>query len=429
MQVYKFGGASVRDAASIRNVAHILVEYRPAAPLVVVVSAMGKTTNALETVVHAYYLGDGAAAREHWADVQRQHYATAVELLGQQHEVLTDLNDLFEEVNWVLEDEVHDTYDYLYDQIVSIGELASTRIVAAYLATRLEGVLWQDVRDVITTDSTYREGRVQWERTRQQVISVLQPQLDTGQLVVTQGFIASTDDNQTTTLGREGSDFTAAILSHCLDAEEMTVWKDVPGILTADPRLFKHVTKLEQLSYREAIEMTYYGAQVIHPKTIKPLQNKHIPMRVRSFVDPTGTGTRIHGEVDSSYPPIVVVKPQQVVLHISTRDFSFVAEHHLSRVFAMLTEHRIKMNLMQNTAISFTISVDDVPDRLPALIADLEQDFNVTRDDDLELVTVRHYTRAALDALQRDRVVQLEERIGSTIQLVMKPVPVMERIG
>src|SRR5690606_720183 len=277
-------------------------------------------------------------------------------------------------------------------QVVGYGELLSTTIVSNYL--NLVGIhnQWMDVRNLIKTDSGHREAQVNWERTQKEVTQ----RVDLSELNITQGFLGSDDNNFTTTLGREGSDYTAAILSYCLDAESMHIWKDVPGVLTADPRLFDDVMILPRLSYKEAIEMTYFGAKVIHPKTIKPLQNKNIPLYVRPFDEPESEGTLISDIVELSYPPVVVIEPNQCLLHISTNDFSFVAEHHLSSIFDLLDKHRLKVKMMRNTAISFTICTAFLPDKIQAFEKSLGDDFKSVVDQNLELIAIRHHNEETL---------------------------------
>lgn len=425
MQVFKFGGASVRDAVGVKNVAAILKNHaqnHASQSIFVVISAMGKTTNGLETVVDAYFKQETAAAYAALHAVRTQHEAIAVELFGTpEHPIFDALNDIFVEIEWILEEEdPSETYDYLYDQIVSIGEFLSTRIVAAYLNELGIATTWLDARDVIRTDNTYRDGRIDWAETEARMQRVCPPLLAKG-LVLTQGFVGGTSENFTTTLGREGSDYTAAIAAYCLNAESMTVWKDVPGILSADPRLFSDVTKIDNLSYREAIEMTYYGAQVIHPKTIKPLQNKNIPMYVQSFLQPSEQGTVIGvATLNETYPPMIVVKQNQVLLHISTRDFSFVVEEHLADIFALLAKHRLSANMMQNTAISFSVCLNNTKDRLDALLADLQKTYSIRQDMELNLVTIRHYNDTALVLVKTGKIVLLEERLADTVQIIVK---------
>ena len=425
LSVFKFGGASLRDTERIQNVANILAQYRDRSR-VVVVSAMGKTTNALEEVVQAYHTGDGRAAGLLEA-IKQDHYRQIAELFGPEagEAVAGEVNDLFVEVEWILEDAPEDNYDYTYDQIVSIGELVSSRIVAAYLNHRGLPTHWLDARSVVLTDDLYRESWVQWSETEARAQRHARPLLDRGGFVLTQGFIGSTTENNTTTLGREGSDYTAAIFSYCLDAADMTIWKDVPGVLTGDPRVFDNVTKLDELSYREAIEMTYYGAKVIHPKTIKPLQNKSIPLYVKSFLEPSGAGTYIADDANEHYPPMVAIEREQALINISTRDFSFVAEHHMKDLFQHIADHRLQINLMRNTAISFVICVNDTDDRIDRFAAAIDADFKVRWETGLELYTIRHAQPQILATLREGRIVQLEDQMGKTVQMVVKPVSMM----
>jgi len=300
LQIHKFGGASIKDASAMQNVGSIVQSWKDQSN-VIVVSAMGKTTNALEKLLDAYFHEEGAAS-EILQTIKQQHLEVAQQLFDAHHEVFTSINDTFVEIEWIIEETPQDAYDYLYDQMVSVGELASTRILAAYLQTLGLPVHWLDARDVIQTDNTYREGRIDWETTLERCQEIIPPLLAEGKMVLMQGFIGATSENFTTTLGREGSDFSAAILAYCLDANRMSIWKDVQGVMTADPRLFEKVSKIDRLSYKEAIEMTYYGAKVLHPKTIKPLQNKNIPLYVKSFIEPSGAGTYVGGDVEEQYP-------------------------------------------------------------------------------------------------------------------------------
>ncbi|MEZ5043728.1 MAG: aspartate kinase [Saprospiraceae bacterium] len=425
VKVFKFGGASLKNPEMLQNVGQILQSYKDE-QLVIVVSAMGKTTDALEAIAVAHAQQNGQAPAL-LAAIKQQHFEACQAFFEPSHEVFALLNDTFVEIEWVLEEEPHENYDYMYDQIVSIGELASSRVVHAYLNKIGLPTQWVDARDIILTDDMFREGWVQWDETVANAKRIVEPLLQTPGFVITQGFIGSTTENFTTTLGREGSDYTAAIFSFCLDAESMTIWKDVPGVLTGDPRVFDNVTKLDLLSYKEAIEMTYYGAKVIHPKTIKPLQNKSIPLYVKSFIDPSGAGTYISGEVEDNYPPMVAIEKKQALLYISTRDFSFVAEHHMSYLFKMITAFRLQVNMMQNTAICFSICVNDIDDKVDQFIKAIEDQFKVIIDRNLELITVRHYHEHILGDLRGDKVVLLEERIRETIQMVLKDVPVMRR--
>lgn len=421
IRVFKFGGASLKDADGFKNVASILERYRKER-LVVVVSAIGKTTNALEEIVEAHARQTGEA-REMLEQLKMQHFQLAADLLGSTHEIFDLLNDVFVEADWVLDEPPYSNYDYMYDQIVCIGELASSRLVSAFLNQEGLSTHWLDARDVILTDNIYREGWVKWSETVERARSSVLPLTKEPGFVLTQGFIGSTSENFTTTLGREGSDYTAAILSFCLDAEDMTIWKDVPGVLTADPRYFENVTKLDNLSYKEAIEMTYYGAKVIHPKTIKPLQNKSIPLYVKSFIDPDGSGTLIAGDIEDIYPPMIAVERNQALLHIATRDFSFVAEHHLSILFQRIADLHLQINMMQNTAISFAVCINNLSYKVNQFVESIQDEFKVIMEENLEVITVRHYQEALLESLKEGKIVLLEERIRNTVKMVVKDVP------
>ncbi len=425
MKIFKFGGASIKDKKSIENVGQIVKKFMNE-KLIVVVSAMDKTTNALENVVNSLYNEDGNAPRL-LQDIKDKHFELCRELGIGTQEVLDDVNDIFVEAEWVLEDSLHEDFDYTYDQVVSIGELASSKILSHYLKSFLPGAAWLDIRSVILTDNTYRDARIQWAETVSNSQAVIKPLLESSNPIVTQGFIGCTSENFTTTLGREGSDYTAAILAYCLDAHSMHIWKDVPGVLTGDPRLFDNAVKMPRLTYKEAIEMTYYGAKVIHPKTIKPIQNKNIPLYVRPFGEPTSEGTIICDDIELSYPPVIVIEPHQVLIHISTNDFSFVAEHHLSRIFSLLAKHRLKVNVMKNSAISFSVCVNFVKDRIGQFVLELGQEFKVVVDENLELITIRHFNEAVLHDIKTGKLVIMEEKLKDTVQLVVSDLPKMVR--
>ena len=425
IKVFKFGGASVKDSEGFRNVGQILQKYSDE-KIVVVVSAMGKTTNALEEVVKSFYAQDGQTETL-LLKIKSSHVALIQELFPVSQAVLDDINDAFVEIEWVLEEVPHEDYDYTYDQIVSMGELLSSKILIHYLQYLKISSKWLDVRDVILTDNTYRDARIQWDTTQSNAKHKIIPMLETANHIVTQGFIGTTSENFTTTLGREGSDYTAAILSYCLDADSMHIWKDVPGVLTGDPRIFDEVIKMPRISYNEAIEMTYYGAKVIHPKTIKPLQNKQIPLFVRPFLDPSSEGTVISDEKEMSYPPVIVIEHDQTLLHISTNDFSFVAEHHLSMIFALLAKHRLKVNMMRNTAISFSVCVNNIPDRIKKFEKELGTEFKMIQDNDLELVTIRHYNEDILKDMKKNKLILFEEKLQDTVQMVVRNLPKMKR--
>ncbi len=420
MEVYKFGGASVKDAEAIKNVARIIADHGPE-QLVVVVSAMGKTTNAMERVIAAYCKENGEAQAA-FDVVKASHLATCEALFGADtsQQVYEDLREVFDQVESRLLLPPKAAYNFIYDQIVCAGELLSTILVAAYL--NKEGVYthWQDVRRCILTDNTYREGKVNWEVTNARVRKVLRPHLKAGARVVTQGFLGGTVEAFTTTLGREGSDYTAAILANCLDAECMSVWKDVPGILNGDPRLVEDAELLHQLSYHEAIEMTYYGAKVIHPKTIKPLHNKQIPLRVRSFKHPSEEGTRIHESSQTEFPPVVVFNKNQVLIRITTPDLSYVMEDTLSDIYQALAKYNIKTNLSQNGSVSFRVCVDDVAYKIEPLVEDLSEEYELELTRGIELITIRHYSDDAVDRFTKDKEILLTQKGKKNILMVVR---------
>lgn len=426
--VHKFGGASVEDGPAIINVGQIIQRYQKN-KTVIVISATGKTTNALEDVVQSFF-EDKKEAEAKLHEIIHLHKNIIRELHLDQDDLLGQMAHQQKKVLSFIEttDPDRDHFDFIYDQIVSLGELMSSLILSSYLIQKKNlNLMWQDARDIIRTNSTFREGRINWNETSWLFQKTVKPALTNHDLIITQGFIGSDDQHRTTTLGREGSDYTAAICSFCLNASHMTIWKDVPGVLTADPRLFDNVSLLDRLSYLEAIEMTYYGAKVIHPKTIKPLQNKNIPLYVKSFKDPESPGTYISGFSDQEYPPVIVVEKNQRMLRIRTKDLSFVAEHHLSRIFTLFDKHRIKVNLMRNTAISFTVCITDRPNRIGRFLDEIQKEFEIEDDRDLELITIRHYQEPVVDQLKNGKIVLFEERIPKTVQLVLKPVPVLRR--
>jgi aspartate kinase len=405
MLVFKFGGASVKDANGIINLGGVVKKF-DSEKLLIVVSAMGKTTNALERLTKAYVDSDDGLQRI-FDEIKTYHYNIMEALFEPHHPIYNEVANTFVEIDWVLEDEPHDDYDFIYDQIVSIGELVSTRIVNAYL--NLIGIKshWLDVRGYVQTDNTYREGVVQWDKTCAAVNKDIPPLLENGR-VVTQGFLGGTSENFTTTLGREG-------------AESVTTWKDVPGILNADPKLFDDTVKFDELSYAEAIEMTYYGASVIHPKTIKPLQNEKIPLLVKSFTHPDEPGTIIHEKSENKFvKPVIIVKPNQVLLSISPRDYSFISEQQLSSIFKVLSQCQVKVNVMQTSALSFTVCFDLYEERFKKLRQALEAGFKTKFNDNLTLITVRHYSPQTLEELTTGKNILMEQLSRNTIQLVVR---------
>ncbi|MBE9583128.1 aspartate kinase [Mucilaginibacter sp. JRF] len=418
MLVFKFGGASVKDAEGIKNLGRIVKQYE-AQQLLVVVSAMGKTTNALEDLTRAY-VEQRDDMHDVYEAIKAYHFNIMSELFDAEHPVFDDIQNTFVEIDWTIEDEPHDDFDFIYDQIVSIGELVSTRIVNAYLADAGLTSKWVDVRSYVHTDNTYREGIVDWPRTCEAIEQGIPPLLQKG-IVVTQGFLGGTSENFTTTLGREGSDYTASIFASCLKAESVTTWKDVPGILNADPKLFADTVKFDELSYNEAIEMTYYGATVIHPKTIKPLQNADIPLLVKSFNQPDAPGTVIkEGVVPVFTKPVIILKKDQVLVSISTKDYSFITEDHLSGIFAIFAKHHVKTNVLQTSALSFSVCIDLNTERFEGLVNDLKQEFKVKYNDGLSLLTLRHYKNSSIEPYVAGKEVLLEQQSRNTAQFVLR---------
>jgi len=413
MRVFKFGGASVKDADGVKNLANIVKSYE--GKLVIVVSAMGKTTNAMEAIVEAYMNRDAEMIRE-LLDKLKAYHAAIV------HDLFNDDNRCIEhhlsELKVKLETEPSLNYDFEYDQIVPYGELLSTSIVSAYLSQVAMVNEWIDIRKYIRTDDCYRSANVDWDLTMQ----LMQGKFSTSEfrLFVTQGFIGSTPNNLTTTLGREGSDYTGAIIAYTLDADYLAIWKDVPGVLNADPRWYPAATKINELSYWEAIELTYYGAQVIHPKTLKPLQNKQIPLHVNSFIEPAVSGTVIKSsEQNIELQPIFVLKREQVLISMSPKDFSFIMEESLSGIFQVFSRNRIKLNMMQTSALNFSVCVDDSK-RLPKAIKELQQQFDVRYNEDMELVTIRHYNEAAIEEMLNGKEVVDSQVSRKTARYVLK---------
>lgn len=419
MQVYKFGGASVKDAPAVRNVATILREYH-SKEKVVVISAMGKTTNDLEKVVNLYVAKDVAwqAALD---GVYDKHLPIIHELFdGKSEAAEATVKALIEKVRtFLLANQTHN-YNFIYDQVVSLGEYISTAIVSAYCNAQGITNHFLDAKECIHTDNAYTEGKIDWKKTEKAIQTVI-PALTKDAFVITQGFVGCTPEGFTTTLGREGSDYTAAIFSFCLDAERMTVWKDVAGVMNGDPKEFPDAQFLSEISYLEAIEMTYYGASVIHPKTIKPLQNKNIPLEVRSFVDSAKRGSVISANANTSFlPPVIILKREQTLLSFSAKDFSFIAEDHLSKVFSVFAAHRLRINMMQNAAISFSICVDTKKEKIENIIEELQDDFQIVRNEKLTLLTIRHYNTGIIDRLTKDKDILLRQISRQTIQVLLR---------
>lgn len=420
MQVYKFGGASVKDAPGVINLSNIIRKHGQM-PLLVVVSAMGKTTDLLEKLLNSF-VNRQDDTFELLEQVKSYHHGITTGLFPDAtHPVYDAVSNLFVEIEWILEEEPQDAYDYLYDQILSVGELLSTTIVSHYLNAQGIQNTWLDARGYIATDNNYQEARVDWEETRRRIQADIPTLLET-QLVVTQGFIGSTSENFTTTLGREGSDYSAAIFASCLDAESVTIWKDVPGVLNADPKWFDPTELIPELSYLDAIELTYYGATVIHPKTIKPLQNKNISLYVRSFIEQENGGTHIRTTKETLPIPSFIFKVNQVLISVLPRDFSFIVEDNLSDIFNLFHKHKVKINMMHNSAVSFSVSVDDTGANIQAVVGELEERYQVECQTGLELITIRYYNQSTIDRVLVDKKIIMELKDSYTCQLLVAKV-------
>lgn len=416
MKVFKFGGASINSIERIQKVADIIQQYK-GEKMLIIFSAMGKVTNELEKVAAAFYSGNKEEALSLFYKIKEAHLDLALQLTG--HPV-NELANIFTEVEWLLHDNPVRTYDYYYDQIVCSGELLSTSIMSEYLNTTGCNNEWIDVRDIVRTDDNFTEANIDWEFTQQKVSELIWPLFINTDLLVTQGFIGATDENESTTLGREGSDYSAAIFANMLDAESQTIWKDVEGVMNADPKLFPAAQIIDELSYLEVIEMAYYGAQVIHPKTIKPLQNKAIPLFVKCFLHPSLPGTVIRNQPMHQLPPIIVVKEKQALMKISSRDFSFVEDKLVATLHQLLHENKIRPNLSQNGAISLLCCMDDQPEKIEKLALAASALFDVQIEKNCTLLTIRHYNEAIVQQLTVGRTQLLSQKTRKTLQVLLK---------
>ncbi len=422
LSVHKFGGASIKSPERIENVVEIC-KNNISQPGVIVVSAIGKTTNSLEKVVKAYASANVDTAFEELNIVKSAHYQFCDQLLPTEKaaQLKSELNDTFVEIEWMIEDESSDSYNYLYDQIVSVGELASSKIIQAALAHHGIDAVWMDARDMIKTNNKYRNAAVDWDLTKKQIESACRNGIENNKILVTQGFIGCTSENFTTTLGREGSDFTAAIFASCLNAQSMTVWKDVPGVMTADPAINEKATLLSTLSYNEALAMTYYGAKVIHPKTIKPIQVANIPLNVKSFINPADGGTEIKSlELDLRYPPIVVVDNGNVFLSFSSKDNTFIREQRLGLIFTIMNKYGLVLKLDRNTPNAFITCVGDPFSKIEDFISEASEVFNVKQINDIELLTIRHGDESSIVDNLAGKKILLKEAAENTIQYVLQ---------
>lgn len=419
MKVFKFGGASVTNVERIKNLATLLQE-QPADKLLIVISAMGKTTNALEKVAEAFFNGKRDEALQLFEQVKNQHLTTAKYLLVTHYLACeAQLKNFFTEVEWLLYDKPVREFDYYYDQVVCVGELLSTAIISAYLNECKIKNQWVDVRDIFRTDDNFRDASIDWTYTQQKVTEDIVPLYKQTDIIVTQGFIGSTDENESTTLGREGSDYSAAVFAHMLDAESQTIWKDVEGVMNADPKQFPEAQLIGELNYDEVIEMAYYGAQVIHPKTIKPLQNKGIPLYVKCFLDPSLAGTVIHDKALKGLPPIIVLKQQQALVHLHSKDFSFVGEKPVAELYQLFAELRIKPNLMQTGAVTIQFCIDDRAEKIEKLALSASEIFDVQVEKGLTLLTIRHYNESVLEKMSSGKKILLKQQAPETVQVLM----------
>ena len=419
MKVFKFGGASVKDAEAVRNVADIINLY--AENLVIVVSAMGKTTNAMEKIAEAYFSNDKIKTKGLISKVIDFHN-NIIKNLGLDN--LDSIETIYKELKHIITQAPTSNFDYEYDQIVSFGELMSTTIISEYLNSIDENCKWFDAIKIIRTGDKHREAKVDWECTKESVFSNIDAYFSVRgnqKIAIIQGFIGHNKKGKTTTLGREGSDFSASILAWCLNAEEVIIWKDVPGVLNADPKYFDNCKKLNKISFREAIELSYFGASVIHPKTIKPLQNLGIPLFVKSFLNPKEAGTEIQSSLENdTLIPSFIFKQNQILISISPKDFSFIAEDNLSEIFEYFSKNGVKINLMQNSAISFSICVDNDSFSINKILNTLSGNYSVKYNDGLELLTIRHYDDNTIQKLTTNKEVLVEQKSRHTARFVMK---------
>lgn len=420
MKVFKFGGASIKDAKSVENVANILNLYKNEA-LVVVISAFGKTTNLMEEILRCYY--EKLPNLSQWVEQLKKEHFKIAEALGDNEQMMhKKLIAIFEQLEQRLQQEPSNNFDYEYDKIVSFGEMLSTHLISIYLNQVGIKNRWLDARKMIKTDHYFREGKVDWEVSEkmiQEKIATLFANKEEN-MVITQGFVAGTMENITTTLGREGSDYSAAIIAFALNAESVTIWKDVPGLLNADPKYFPDATKLDEISYEEAIELAYYGATIIHPKTIKPLQNKNIPLFVKSFFNPKESGSKIGSVYPKINIPSYIFKRNQILITIFPKDFSFIVVNNLKELFALFSQYKLKINLMQNSALSFSICADNDQERIAPILEQLAEEYIIKYNDDVELITVRHYTDEIIDKVVKKRKIYIEQKNRTTTQLVVR---------
>ena len=419
MKVFKFGGASINNIDRVKNLAKILQHYKNE-KILIVISAMGKTTNALEKVTESFYNGNKELALQLFGKIKQGHLNLLKYTITQQWEAATnDLNNFFTEAEWLLHDKPVKGYNYYYDQIVCVGELLSTTIMSYFLQEEKIPNKWIDVRDLLRTDDNFRDAAIDWKVTTKQIEDTVIPLFEKNNFILTQGFIGSTYENESTTLGREGSDYTAAVFANILNAESVTIWKDVDGVMNADPKDFPAAVNIHDLSYKEVIEMAYYGAQVIHPKTIKPLQNKNIPLYVKCFLDLRIGGTVISAKPPHHLPPIIVYKRNQALMTFESKDFSFAEGEPVNKLYEILNEARIKPNLTQNGAISLSVCMDDIPEKIEKVAMKASSIFEVQLERELTLLTIRHYTDEYLGQLTKNKIIVLQQKTPDTVQTLM----------
>jgi aspartate kinase len=416
MKIFKFGGASVKDADGVKNVYDVLQKVGHE-DVLVVISAMGKTTNALETVIKNYF-DKSNEFHASLQEVRKYHNQILLELFDdEEHDVFFAVNNHFADLEYFLRSNKSPNYNFVYDQVISFGEIVSTTIVSHYFNHQGLKNNWLDVRNFIKTDATYRDANVDWDQTQKLISKGVKKKT----LNITQGFLGSDENNFTTTLGREGSDYTAAIFAYCLSAESVTIWKDVPGVMNADPRYFENAILLNQISYREAIELAFYGASVIHPKTLQPLQKKEIPLFVKSFINPLLPGTSVSkGEDLDPKTSCFIIKKNQLLISLSAIDFSFIMEENISEIFGLLHKYKIKVSLIQNTAISFSVCIEDKFGNFNELKTILSKKFKVSYNENVSLYTIRHFTKEASEMVEKDKEVLLKQISRETLQIVTK---------
>ena len=419
MQVFKFGGVSVKDANSIKNVANIL-KNKANEQTVVVISAMGKMTNKLEELVNAYFYKSSDSLLI-FQEIKDYHFNIINQLFVNKDLLIVDeIENVFLEILWAIEEEPSNSYSFYYDQLVSQGEILSTKIISAYFNEIIISNKWIDARGIIQTDNSYREANVDYLLSKDLTCNQIIPLLNNYNIIITQGFIGGTSENYTTTLGREGSDYTAALLAYFLDAKQIVIWKDVPGVLNADPKYFKNTKKIDELSYHDAIELTYFGTSVIHPKTIKPLQNKNIPLFVRSFLKPDDIGTVIKNINKRNTATSYIFKTDQLLISIQPKDFSFIAEENLSLIFSVFSKNNVRVNMMQNSAISFSVCIDNDKYKFDSLLLELQTQFKVLYNDNVQLMTIRNYNQETITKLSENKIILIEQRSRNNYQMVIK---------